>query len=200
MEEKDILAFIGVIIIVIFIIGIMFMYYISSSFPDLESVRIEYDYDSGVHLNLSKFNLSEDAIENISSSKFLIIVDFPEFNKKITYSFTPEFTNINHSIDPDQGSILIDNIDKYESLKRYPFEIRFQIESNNSELRNLILLRETNTINGKISFDTGSFDVNFYNGEYLLPYWDQRILEFQYPPNDIYIKFDVTKYGNGHVV
>jgi hypothetical protein len=161
---------------------------------------MELDYDSGFHLNFDRFNLSEDAIENISTSSLFISVDFPDFHKNITYLVGLEYTNKNHSIDKEQGSILIKDVDKYKPLKRYPFEIELHIESNNSELNNLELLRGTNTIYGEISFDTGSFDVNFYDGEYMLPYWDQRYLEFQYPPNDIYFKFIVTKSGNGLVV
>ena len=183
------------IIIIIIVIGILFLYFLyRSTFPKLESVRMELDYSAGFHLNLSKFNLSEDAIENISTSNLLITVEFPEFNKNITYSVALEYINLNHSIEQGQGSILINDVDKYESLKKYPFEIHLQIESNNSGLNNLLLLRGTNTIYGDISFDTGSFDVDFYDGEYMLSYWDQRFLEFQYPPNDIYFKFNITKY------
>ena len=194
MEEKNKRKSTYIVIIII-IIGILSLYSLYRiTFPRLESVRIELDYDHGFYLNFNKFNLSEDAIDNISISNFIIIVDFPEFNKNITYSFTPEFTNINHIIESDQGSIFINNVDNYETFKKYPFNIHFQIESNNSELNNLILLRDTNTIYGEVRFDPGSIDVDFFDGEYIRQNEDTRFLEFEYPPNDLKCQFIVTKY------
>lgn len=159
----------------------------------LKSVEIELDTDYGIYLNFKKLNLSEEAIENISTSNFSMLIEFPEFDKSITYSFLPNYNNVKHTTSQDQGSILIDNVDKYETEKEYPLSIHFQIESNNIELKSLFLLRNTNSINGTILFDISSYDVDFFNGEYLKPQYDERFLEFEYLPNGLKFKFLITK-------
>jgi hypothetical protein len=195
MEERTELKIAAIIITIVIVISICIMIILAQfGIPKMTSVKIELDYDHGFHLNFSKMNLSEEAIENISTSKVLIIVDFPEFNKNITYSLSPEFTDINHSIDRDQGSILINNVDKYEGGKEYPFAIHFQIESNNSELRDLIILRGNNSIYGTIRFEISSFEVDFFDGEYIRTNVYDRYLKFKYPPIDLELKFIITKY------
>ena len=88
---------------------------------------------------------------------------------------------------------MIDNVNSYIDEKEYPFIIRFQIDSINDELNNLILLNGNNSIFGTIRFDLPSDDVDFFDGEYLKLQVDERILEFEYPPNEIKFMFIITK-------
>ncbi len=63
----------------------------------------------------------------------------------------------------------------------------------NDELDNLILLNGNNSIYGTIRFDLSSEGVDFFDGEYIKSQVDERILEFEYLPNEIQFRFIITK-------
>jgi hypothetical protein len=186
-----VIAIVIAIIIILSVFG--FFLFLKHSAFDMKSVKIYIDSDHGIHLNLSKLGLSENAIENISTSDFLLRIEFPAFSKNVTYPFDPEYDHIKHSVTSDQGYIIIDNVNSYQDEKEYPFIIHFQIDSNNDELNNLILLNGNNSIYGTIRFDLPSDDIDFFDGEYLRTQVDERILEFEYLPNEIEFKLIITK-------
>jgi hypothetical protein len=192
--KKSIIAVIAIAIVVIFALSVIgFFLFLRSVESDMNSVKIELDSDYGVYLNFSKLGLSENAIENISTSNFLIAVEFPAFSKSTAYSFEPKYENLKHSVPSGQSYIVIDNVNSYQDEKMYPFIIHFQIESNNDEISNLILLNGNNSIYGTIRFDLPSDDIDFFDGEYLRTQVDETILEFEYLTNEIEFKFIITK-------
>jgi hypothetical protein len=144
------------IIIILTITGYIYIMYFFLAPPEIKSFEIDLDQEYGIKLNFNRLNLSEEAIENISSSKFFIIIDLLDFKVNKTYSFKPNLTGIDHPISSDQRPIRVDDEKKFERLKNYSFEVHFKIESDNNELKNLTLLDNTNSIYGILRFDDSS--------------------------------------------
>jgi hypothetical protein len=184
---------ISIIIIILMVIIFIFSYFFISKSPELKSVKVEIDHEKGVGLNFSKLNLNEEAIENITKSDFLIIIDFPRFHIKKTYLYSPDLSGTKHPITQNSGSIKIDNVNKYESERDYPFHIHFVIESYNDELKDLTLLNNTNSIYGSIRFDLSSYDVDIFDNEDYIHRIDESNYEIVYEPHELKLKINITK-------
>ncbi len=130
----------------------------------LSTVFIFYDDYQNTLITYSELNMSDEEIENISTSSIKMTITIPEINQSVEYNFShnSEGIIINQMWRGILGirgevSLEIDN-PKYEYY--YSILIQIIIESNNTELNKLSLIGNENNI--FIKFKINKTDDNIY--------------------------------------